>query len=372
MSVLHARRQPASCEKIFLSVNYLPSKFSSGILSPGARRRKHGVDSSIPKRGGGREVFKTNEPRMPDDGDEDFDGVSGIWFGGKEGGRTHPRMRWNNFKWTFFMANVFLSVYALTGLISCLLTWFDVFEHADIVRVGSRTEFILSNIAAAAATITSVFGWAGILLNNHSFLPYYTFFLWICFGLLVAPGYLTCKQRTFNLEGKINAQWSRNLDAAGRLHIQNRLHCCGYYSPFVEATVSQTCYARSILPGCKASYLHFERRILKIWYTIVFSLVPLHIMIILAGLLCSNHVTYRFGKGMMPKAYRLSLNSMAIIMDHYASQLAEQYGSDVASDILARSRSNLGLESLPYAPQTASVSSGGGGGCGCAHEGMGT
>lgn len=80
-----------------------------------------------------------------------------------------------------------------------------------------------------------------------------------------------------------------------------------------------------------------------------------------AGLLCSNHVTYRFGKGMMPKAYRLSMNSMALIMDNYAkfvlslfflmkrrvnvlfffspsdSQLAEQYGSDVASEILARS-----------------------------------
>jgi hypothetical protein len=34
--------------------------------------------------------------------------------------------------------------------------------------------------------------------------------------------------------------------------------------------------------------------------------------------LCSNHVTYRFGKGMMPKAYRLSMNSMAVIMDNYA------------------------------------------------------
>ncbi|KIK23415.1 hypothetical protein PISMIDRAFT_679390, partial [Pisolithus microcarpus 441] len=54
-----------------------------------------------------------------------------------------------------------------------------------------------------------------------------------------------------------------------------------------------------------------------------------------------------------------------------SSQLAEQYGSDVASDILPRSRSNLGLESLPYAPRTASVSSGSGGGNGRAHEGMG-
>lgn len=32
-------------------------------------------------------------------------------------------------------------------------------------------------------------------------------------------------------------------------HLQDQLQCCGYYSPYVEATVSQTCYARSVLPG---------------------------------------------------------------------------------------------------------------------------
>jgi hypothetical protein len=66
---------------------------------------------------------------------------------------------------------------------------------------------------------------------------------------------------------------------------------------------------------------------------------------------------------MMPKAYRLSMNSMAVIMDNYAtcesarlnallisnSQLPEQYGSDVTSEILARSRSNLQLDKMPYA-----------------------
>ncbi|KAL4070266.1 hypothetical protein J3A83DRAFT_4523661, partial [Scleroderma citrinum] len=334
---------PSLPKDISLSINYLPSKFSSGLLSPGAQRRRG--KSDLPKQGGGREAFRTNEPRMPAEGDEDYDGLTGGWFGGKEGGHTRPRMRWNRFKWTLFIANICLSVYALTGLIFCLMTWFDVFERADIVRAGNRTELIFSTAAAAAAAVTSVFGWAGILLNNRSFLAFYTFFLWICFALLVTPGYLTYKQRTFNLEGKLNAQWSRNLGAAGRLRIQNRLHCCGYYSPFVEATVSQTCYARSILPGCKAAYLSFERQALKIWFTTVFSLVPLQLFIMIAGLLCSNHVTYRFGKGMMPKAYRLNLNSMAIIMDNYANQLAEQYGWDVASDVLARSRSNLGGDS---------------------------
>lgn len=64
--------------------------------------------------------------------------------------------------------------------------------------------------------------------------------------------------------------------------------------------------------------MKFERRALKKWYIAVFSMVPVHVGIIIAGLLCSNHVTYRFGKGMMPKAYRLSMQSVAIIMDNYA------------------------------------------------------
>jgi hypothetical protein len=68
----------------------------------------------------------------------------------------------------------------------------------------------------------------------------------------------------------------------------------------------------------------------------------------IAALLCGNHVTYRFGKGMMPKAYRLNADSMAVIMDNYASQLAEQYGEDVANDVLSRSRSNVALDSLSY------------------------
>jgi len=155
-------------------------------------------------------------------------------------------------------------------------------------------------------------------LNNRSFLAIYTFLLWIIFAFILIPGYMTYKRRTFNLEGKINAQWSQALGLAGRLRIQNELNCCGYYSPFVEATVSSACYARSILPGCKLAYIIFERTALKRWYTVAFLLVPVHLVVMIAGLLCSNHVTNRFGKGMMPKAYRLSLTSMAMIMEGYA------------------------------------------------------
>lgn len=116
------------------------------------------------------EASKSNEPCMPEEGDENYD---------------RPRMTDSVEK------NADTST--RSPISSCLPTWFDVFEHADVVRAGNHTELILSTIAVAAATITSVFGWAGILSNNRSLHSYYTSFLWICFGLPVAPGYLTYK-----------------------------------------------------------------------------------------------------------------------------------------------------------------------------------
>ncbi|EJD00657.1 uncharacterized protein FOMMEDRAFT_136097 [Fomitiporia mediterranea MF3/22] len=332
----------ASTTNNSLSVNFFPSKFSYPFLSPGGMYKRKGKGGKggaavIPKQGGGREAFKSGEARMPGEKDEDYDGVDmtrGTW---------KSKLRWNRFKWILFCTNLLVSIYSLVSLIFCLLTWFNVWTHADVIRVGNRTVLILSTIASTFGILSSLIGWAGIFLNNRSFLATYNLLLWITFAFICAPGYVAYKTRTFNLEGKVNAQWSRDLGTTGRLRIQNQLGCCGYYSPFVEATSSQLCYARSVLPGCKNPYLKFERTTLERWYSIAFGLVPFHLAAILAALLCSNHVTYRFGKGMMPKRYRLSVGSMAVIMDNYANQLVEQFGADVASELIARSRSNLNL-----------------------------
>ncbi|KAG8908137.1 hypothetical protein FRB99_000165 [Tulasnella sp. 403] len=303
-----------------LSVSYLPSKFSRPH-SPGISYRKANKVNGLVKRGGGRDAFATGAARMPGAHDEDYDGVD-------PGAKSNGRLHWNRFKWILFCTNTALTLYSLGALIFSLLIWFNVWTEADIIRVGNGGELSASTVAACACLFTALLGWAGILLNNRAFLAVYTVLLWISFGLLVIPGYLTYKRRTFNLEGKVNAQWSRNLGVLGRLRIQNILGCCGYFSPFVEAT----------------------HRILKKWYIIVFSLVPLHLACIVAALLCSNHVTYRFGKGMMPKAYRLNAEAMAVIMDTYASQLAEQYGDDGASEVgVGKSKSNLALiDTLNY------------------------
>lgn len=305
-----------------LSVNYVPNKFSM-IASPGLQKRRSAIKPPAMKTGGGREAFRSHEARMPDANDDDYDGVDNINLS-----QMRPRLRWNRFKWILFCSNFLVSVYTLTCLILCIITWLNVWHNADIVRVGNRTELILSTVAASIGVITSLLGSAGILLNNRGFLAVYNFLLWVLFAFLVAPGYITYKKRTFNLEGKINAQWSRDLGTLGRARIQNQLHCCGYYSPFVEASVTNLCYARSVLPGCKNPYLKFERRALGHWYAVAFGLVPVQLFAILAALMCSNHVTYRWGKGMMPKAYRLDMSSMALIMDNYAKFVLSPLSTD--------------------------------------------
>jgi hypothetical protein len=60
----------------------------------------------LPKLGGGVEAFKSGEARMPGENDDDYDGVSSSWFGGRTGGHAKPKLRWNKFKWALFVANV--------------------------------------------------------------------------------------------------------------------------------------------------------------------------------------------------------------------------------------------------------------------------
>ena len=48
-----------------------------------------------------------------------------------------------------------------------------------------------------------------------------------------------------------------------------------------------------------------------------------------------------------------SRSRVAPIVDSHYSQLAEQYGNDVASEVMARSRSNLQLDAMPTMPYSS-------------------
>jgi hypothetical protein len=180
-------------------------------------------------------------------------------------------------------------------------------EHEDDLQLILFIRiFSVGMTAMCLCLITALVGWAGLLLNNRSFLAVYTLLLWISFIFIVAPGYIAYRKRNFNLSGKLNQIWSRTLSITTRRVVQTTLRCCGYYSPYIEAAADgERCYARSQLPGCKGPLVDFEKQVLQYIYICSFALVPVHLLTIVTSLLCADHITYRFGKGVTPKEYRV-------------------------------------------------------------------
>ncbi|ESK92608.1 tetraspanin tsp2 family [Moniliophthora roreri MCA 2997] len=116
-SSICSRRDTAS---ISLSVDYLSFKFPEALLAPKSQRQRG--KAAEPKRGGGIESFRSGGVKMPEEGDEECDGISGGCFGGSAATRSGKLMKWNEFKWILFIVNALLSMYSLTALVFCLLT----------------------------------------------------------------------------------------------------------------------------------------------------------------------------------------------------------------------------------------------------------
>lgn len=167
-------------------------------------------------------------------------------------------------------------------------------------------------VAASIQMFTCLVGLCGVVLNSRPILAVYCLLLWPSFISLAVVGYSSYKRSEFALNRKLNMAWSRFYDAGDRLAIQSSLGCCGYYSALHQAVSSKKCFPRTSLPGCKGKLYEFEKENLRKIWSATFSLVPLHILVICISLLCSNQVTEMFGKGMVPKQYRLGSSDVQL------------------------------------------------------------
>ena len=167
-------------------------------------------------------------------------------------------------------------------------------------------------VAASIQVFTCLVGLCGVTLNSRPILAVYCLLLWPCFISLAVVGYAGYKRTEFAMDKKLNLAWSQWYNPHDRLAIQTSLGCCGYYNPLHQAISSKRCFPRTTLPGCKARLYLFEKQNLKMVWSTTFSLVPLHILVICLSLLCSNHVTETFGKGILPKKYRLGMGDVQL------------------------------------------------------------
>ncbi|GJE92614.1 tetraspanin family protein [Phanerochaete sordida] len=213
--------------------------------------------------------------------------------------------RWTPHKWWLFLSVCTVFASGALGLVYALLTWFKAWEHADVFFVADYDVLVLITLASSLLLFTFIVGMTGTILNSRPILAMYALLLWPAFIAILAVGYTSYKRSAFALDRKLNLAWSKYYSAPGRLIVQDSLWCCGYNSPLHEAAASGRCFARAALPGCKGKLLRFERAVLQTVYTAAFGAVPLHIANIVAALLCANHVTRTFGKGITPRQYRL-------------------------------------------------------------------
>ena len=174
------------------------------------------------------------------------------------------------------------------------------------MAVADGDLLILITWAASLLLFTAFLGMAGTLLNSRPILAAYTVLLWPAFVSLLSVGYVAYKRDTLSLDHKLNLSWSRHYNRFDRLTIQDSLQCCGFFSTSHAISPSKRCYLRAPLPGCKRNLYNFEHQNLSRIWRAAFALVPLHMFNLVVALLCANHITNTFGKGLTPKQYRLS------------------------------------------------------------------
>ncbi|KAH9831335.1 uncharacterized protein C8Q71DRAFT_781965 [Rhodofomes roseus] len=214
--------------------------------------------------------------------------------------------RWSLHKWCLLLSVSTLLVYGLAGLVCAVLTWFRTYEQAGVMVVADNDILVLITLASSILLLCFLVGISGAILNSRPILAVYAVLLWPAFLSIVIIGYTAYKRDAFALDRKLNLAWSQWYTPLGRLILQDSLRCCGYYDALHEATASSQCYPRTPLPGCKAKLYRYERENLATIWSAAFALVPVHIINIFVSLLCSNHITRTFGKGIMPKRYWLS------------------------------------------------------------------
>ncbi|KAL1659872.1 Tetraspanin family-domain-containing protein [Schizophyllum commune] len=214
--------------------------------------------------------------------------------------------KWTKYKWALLLSVIIVFAYGIIGMVYAILTWFRTWTHADVMYVADNDVLILITLAASILILSALVGFTGTLLNSRPLLAVYALLLWPALIALAAVGYASYKRATFALDRKISLAWSQYYTPLGRLLIQNALHCCGFYNALHEATQSTRCFPRTPLPGCKGKLFRFERENLGTIWSAAFSIAALHLINIVVALLCANHVTDRFGKGITPKQYRLT------------------------------------------------------------------
>ncbi|OZJ07019.1 hypothetical protein BZG36_00012 [Bifiguratus adelaidae] len=214
----------------------------------------------------------------------------------------HPQARWFQLRrWTQSRmicggVNLLLFLYGFVAFGGCLATWSFAYERAPVIATVNRHLLV----ASVFCIVTSLVGLVGVFRAQRKYLAISILLMWLCFALIASVGYLSYKQNLWNLRSKLGDQWRKSLTMSQRVAVQANLHCCGYLNPGDHAAYFQMGFAKSLLPGCQHKLWKFEHWFLATTYISAFSLVPVHIAVIVLTVLNAGHITHDFGMRSTP------------------------------------------------------------------------
>ncbi|KAH9014969.1 hypothetical protein EDB84DRAFT_1443619 [Lactarius hengduanensis] len=210
--------------------------------------------------------------------------------------------QWTPHKWCLLASVITVFLLGLTFLVFSILTWFAAYPAAPVVLITDSPALILITFSSSLLLLASLVGVTGTFSTLVRFLRS----MHSCSFLRLS---LSSRRHSLSMPEQARRGTS-GTPAGARTVLQGALGCCGWSNPLHAAVASGTCYPRSPLPGCHGPLVRLEHDVLTSAWGTVFSLVPLHLANILVGLLCANHVTHRFGKGITPPRYRLTVDDI--------------------------------------------------------------
>ena len=170
-------------------------------------------------------------------------------------------------------------------------------------------------MAASACIFTSLIGWAGIPPNKYSFLVWYTvlhsFLTWMCFALLVIPGYLTSgyKHTTSKVKSTLN----------GPVHSTQMLDWTSKTNWTVVVISSKQASVKCVMLELSFQdvkvYSGLWEEVVGAWFKIIFSMVWSNFWLWWPGMHCCVQIishSIRLLYAMLPEAYQLDMNTTAV------------------------------------------------------------
>ncbi|KAF9321513.1 hypothetical protein BGZ91_004512 [Linnemannia elongata] len=198
--------------------------------------------------------------------------------------------RWTRSKWILLLSALLLLGYSAAILYFSLSYIIQNVPGSPVVMEFHSNIVYLSLAGAVFGIATALVGLVGIFRENRIWLSYYTIVLWPVFALYIAVGYIAFRRAKLHLRAHIKEEWINSYSREQRLLVQRNLFCCGFQDSTYFAAYDMRCFPTTTLPGCEHKYSLFEKDLLTTLWTWSFTVAPVHLFVMIAALLCSNHV----------------------------------------------------------------------------------